>query len=146
VADYLQDGRDRALSQHLAPVEPLVLCHLEEIADGGAKGFYPDGGAVPIALFVLRRGKKLYAYKNRCPHLGSPLEMHDDRFLTTEGDFIVCATHGALFRIEDGTCVAGPCAGKSLEPLDVTCDDDGQMRLSLSADDLSRPADACHCP
>ena len=75
MADYLQDGKDRALSQHLAPVEPLVLCRLEEIA---------DGGAVPIALFVLRRDKKLYAYKNRCPHLGSPLEMHDDRFLTTD--------------------------------------------------------------
>ena len=72
--------------------------------------------------------------------------MHDDRLLTAEEDFIVCATHGALFRIEDGTCVAGPCVGKSLKPIDVTCDDDGQMRLSLSADDLSRPADACHCP
>jgi len=32
---------------------------------------------------------------------------------------IQCATHGALFRIRDGYCVAGPCAGQGLIPLEV---------------------------
>jgi nitrite reductase/ring-hydroxylating ferredoxin subunit len=27
--------------------------------------------------------------------------------------------HGALFEIEGGTCIAGPCAGKSLRALPV---------------------------
>ncbi len=31
------------------------------------------------------------------------------------GDRIVCSTHGAEFRIEDGFCLRGPCAGRSLE-------------------------------
>jgi len=28
-----------------------------------------------------------------------------------------CATHGALFLIESGECVVGPCAGQFLQPL-----------------------------
>jgi nitrite reductase/ring-hydroxylating ferredoxin subunit len=31
--------------------------------------------------------------------------------------FIQCATHGAIFRIEDGYCLRGPCAGESLQKL-----------------------------
>jgi len=30
---------------------------------------------------------------------------------------IQCATHGALFLIESGECIAGPCAGQSLTAL-----------------------------
>jgi nitrite reductase/ring-hydroxylating ferredoxin subunit len=30
---------------------------------------------------------------------------------------IQCALHGALFRIEDGYCLYGPCQGASLHPL-----------------------------
>ena len=42
-----------------------------------------------------------------------------DRYLTREGDLILCGTHGALFRPDDGLCVGGPCAGKSLTPWPV---------------------------
>ncbi|MEE8263379.1 MAG: Rieske (2Fe-2S) protein, partial [Gammaproteobacteria bacterium] len=37
-----------------------------------------------------------------------------DQFLDETGNLLQCATHGALFRIEDGFCVAGPCTGASL--------------------------------
>jgi nitrite reductase/ring-hydroxylating ferredoxin subunit len=57
------------------------------------------------------------AYENSCPHLGSPLDWVPDRFLDLERRHILCATHGALFRIADGFCVGGPCAGKSLKPV-----------------------------
>jgi nitrite reductase/ring-hydroxylating ferredoxin subunit len=40
-----------------------------------------------------------------------------DQFLDLEGRYIQCATHGALFRFEDGLCLAGPCPGKRLEPV-----------------------------
>ncbi|MFP6798982.1 MAG: Rieske (2Fe-2S) protein, partial [Pseudomonas sp.] len=38
---------------------------------------------------------------------------------------IQCATHGALFLIESGECVAGPCAGQSLQELAIREDDQG---------------------
>ena len=33
-----------------------------------------------------------------------------DRFLSADGSLIVCATHGAEFRITDGECLRGPCS------------------------------------
>lgn len=64
----------------------------------------PDGGA--------------RAYRNVCPHVPIPLDRGGEPLLTEEG-FLACRNHGALFAVEDGFCVAGPCAGESLEPLAV---------------------------
>ena len=58
------------------------------------------------------------------PAPGVPLEWLPDRFLDDSGSLLQCATHGALFLIESGECVAGPCAGQSLRPLDAIERDD----------------------
>jgi nitrite reductase/ring-hydroxylating ferredoxin subunit len=52
---------------------------------------------------------------NSCPHIGTPLDWMPDRFLSADGSRIVCATHGAEFRITDGECLRGPCFGERLE-------------------------------
>jgi nitrite reductase/ring-hydroxylating ferredoxin subunit len=57
---------------------------------------------------------------NSCPHIGTPLEWTPDRFLSADGSRIVCATHGAEFRISDGECLRGPCFGERLEPVIVS--------------------------
>lgn len=59
----------------------------------------------------------LRGYVNRCPHRGHPLDFTPGHFLDATGDYVLCASHGALFSIADGHCVAGPCPGKSLEPV-----------------------------
>lgn len=92
----------------------MRLCGLEEIAEPGSRGFRVGTGAETRAIFVVRHGGRVVAYANSCPHTGSPLDWIPDRFLDIEKRFILCATHGALFRIEDGHCVGGPCAGKGL--------------------------------
>ena len=58
-------------------------------------------------------------YVDRCPHTGLPLAPLPDRYLTRESDLILCGSHGALFRIGNGICVAGPCAGRALWPWPV---------------------------
>lgn len=88
----------------LGPISAIV---------GGAKGFEVDGRS----LFVVHRGESLYAYRNRCPHLGVELNWLPDQFLDRDGELIQCATHGALFAIDSGRCLAGPCAGKYLQQL-----------------------------
>ena len=112
-----------------AELPPLVLGPRAMIAEGQTKGFYVEDGGRMSAIFIVRRFGKLYAYHNRCPHLGTPLEFVDDRFLTADGRYIICSTHGALFRVEDGYCLAGPCAGRSLMPATLECGDDGILRL-----------------
>ncbi|MCW9002709.1 MAG: Rieske (2Fe-2S) protein [Rhodospirillales bacterium] len=92
-----------------------TLCQLEEIPDGDSNGFAietTDGKR--ISVLAVRQGKAVHAYVNACPHIGSPLDFTPGRFLNVEKTLIQCATHGALFRINDGHCVSGPCTGKGL--------------------------------
>ena len=70
-------------------------------------------------MIALRRGDEVIAYRNQCPHRGTPLDIRPDDFLDHDGRHIVCSTHGAIFRKEDGYCLAGPCAGDRLEPIAV---------------------------
>jgi len=103
-----------------------VLCDLEDIPDGGARGFAVER----TLLLVVRRDGNLYAYVNSCPHIGTPLDFSPDRFLSYDAKYILCSTHGALFRIEDGHCISGPCAGDSLDPINVAVHN-GQVKISL---------------
>ncbi len=112
-----------------------VLCRLDDIEDGQAKGFTlgqgPEAGQGLEAreIFVVRAGLRVFGYVNSCPHLGTPLDWQGDRFISLDSGLIMCATHGALFEITDGFCVDGPCVGDSLEPVPVVVDGDGRVRL-----------------
>lgn len=94
------------------------LCPAEYLPEARSRGFELDG----LKLMAIRREGQVYVYQNRCPHRGVPLEWQTDEFLDTSGSLIQCATHGALFLIESGECVAGPCAGQSLNP--IACRED----------------------
>jgi nitrite reductase/ring-hydroxylating ferredoxin subunit len=95
------------------------LCRLADIAEPGSRGFRIEVGGETRAIFVVRHRGRVVAYENSCPHLGSPLDWVPDKFLDLEKRHILCATHGALFRIADGYCVGGPCAGKRLKPVPI---------------------------
>ena len=92
------------------------LCLLTDLPDPGSRGFRV--GRRP-RIFIVRVGDKIFGYVNVCPHQGTPLDWKPDAFLTFEEDAIVCATHGALFNIEDGVCTWGPCQGMKLAPISV---------------------------
>jgi nitrite reductase/ring-hydroxylating ferredoxin subunit len=112
-----------------------AACRLDEIPDGGARGLVlPDTGDGPLRVIVLRNGEEVLAYRNRCPHRGTPLDLRPDDFLDREGRHIVCATHGAIFRKEDGRCLAGPCAGDRLETVSVRVENGIVLVDGLSAE------------
>lgn len=93
------------------------LCRLDELADPDSRGFTLRTAAGLQDIFIVRRGEQVRGYANSCPHTGGPLDWQPDQFLSLDGDLIQCATHLALFRIDDGRCVAGPCAGRTLTPV-----------------------------
>jgi nitrite reductase/ring-hydroxylating ferredoxin subunit len=110
----------------------IPLCRLDELGDPGSRGFRFGSGTETRAIFVVRHGGRVLAYENSCPHTGSPLDFRPDGFFDVEKRHILCATHGALFRIEDGYCLAGPCAGQGLKPVAITIAS-GCISLSPSA-------------
>lgn len=78
----------------------------------------------PVLLY--RQGTGVRAVVNRCPHVGTPLDLSPGNVFTLDGRHLICATHGALFEPDSGLCVSGPCKGRALEiiPLLVR---DGQV-------------------
>lgn len=86
------------------------LCLLAEIPDQDARGFRTPRGEV----VVVRQGLVVYGYLNRCPHIGIGLNFQPDVFMDLTHRYLLCANHGALFRVEDGFCFRGPCHGQSL--------------------------------
>lgn len=96
-----------------------VLCRASDIPEGGGRGFVFGDASDQRRLFIVRHRGALYAYRNACPHVGTPLDLAPDRFFDPSGTLLQCSTHGAQFRIDDGTCVAGPCAGKRLTPVEI---------------------------
>ena len=100
------------------------LCRVGDIAEGGGRGFRVGSGPDLRMVLLVRRGGAFHAYENACPHMGTPLNFLADRFFDRSGEHLLCATHGALFRVADGFCFAGPCAGKSLTPAAIRIVDD----------------------
>ncbi len=104
-----------------------ALCRLTDLPQGSRGLLQDETGR--WRLLVVRRGDELHAYRNRCPHTGAPLEWRPHDFLDREGRHILCSLHGALFRIEDGLCLAGPCRGQSLERVGLELHEDGAVLL-----------------
>lgn len=94
--------------------EPRALCRVDDIPDGGAKGFPAAPGGF-TGLMAVRRDGKIHVYVNSCPHIGTPLDWMPDVFLSRDRQHIVCATHGALFSPTSGECTHGPCKGDYLD-------------------------------
>jgi nitrite reductase/ring-hydroxylating ferredoxin subunit len=117
-----------------APIDvERVICRLSDIGDPGSRGFTIGTGDWPLRGFVVRMGEQAWAYVNRCPHAGHPLNIVPHKFLTPGRELILCASHGALFDRQTGFCIAGPCGGQSLEsvPVEVTA---GFVMLAAGVD------------
>ncbi len=92
----------------------ISLGPLDLIADGAARNYVLQIGENRFHGFVVRRGEVVFGYVDRCPHAGLPLAQQLDQYLTPDGGMIACSWHGAVFAVEDGACLGGPCAGGRL--------------------------------
>jgi nitrite reductase/ring-hydroxylating ferredoxin subunit len=100
--------------------EPRLICASEALPEGGrGVRFELAAGGGEEKGFAVRHGGAVCAFVNRCPHLGTELDWQPGEFFEESGLYLVCSTHGAIFEPRTGFCVAGPCRGASLEPLQV---------------------------
>ena len=75
-------------------------------------------------MFVVRQGGEVRGYLNLCPHFSLPLNHRAGQFTDPERGVVMCYTHFATFRFEDGFCLEGACEGSSREPVPVEVVDD----------------------
>ena len=99
------------------------LCSYDELQDPGSKGLNITINDRELRLFIVKNNKKIFIYENSCPHTLGPLDWLPDNFLDLNKDYIMCANHGALFQINDGLCIDGPCKKQSLRALPFEIED-----------------------
>ena len=90
----------------------------------------PDDRRPREALVLLGSDGEPRAYLNRCKHLPIPIDAGSRQFLTPDRQHLMCGTHGALYRLNDGVCVVGPCMHIALEKLPL-CEEDGVLFLEV---------------
>lgn len=95
------------------------VCSIDEIGNPGAYGFSVMAGKYPLYGFIVQKDDVVYGYKNVCPHAGRPLDWAPHAFLTRDKGHIMCSAHGAMFELDNGLCVGGPCLGRSLVPWNI---------------------------
>ena len=99
-----------------------AICSMSDIPSQKARGFQlarveEDGSTRPFPIVVVRWGKQVFGYVNRCPHDGVNLDWERNTFLDGNGIRLQCGKHGALFELGTGLCIEGPCKGQALTPI-----------------------------
>jgi len=101
-----------------------ILCKTTDIEDPGSKSFEVKIKRKTQSIFVVHKNGEFFAYYNKCPHTGASLEWQEDQFLDMDNALIQCTTHDALFMIDSGECIAGPCVGDTLQTIPITINAD----------------------
>ena len=97
----------------------IPLCAIDDLEDRCAMELVIE----ERQLFAIRQDNTIFAYWNLCPHRSTPLNWVPNQFLDVENQLIQCTLHGALFEIDTGLCIAGPCSGDNLQPVELRCED-----------------------
>ena len=119
-----QLSEEQAGNDQMGANVAYAICALSDIPSQRARGFQleivgEDGKNQPWHIFVVRWGKQVFGYLNKCPHDAVTLDWERHQFLDPNGIRIMCGKHGALFELGTGMCVDGPCKGRSLQPIAV---------------------------
>ena len=98
----------------------VLICDSDALVDGGAGVRFPVSVSGEAATgFVVRYRGRPYAYLNRCAHVPIELDWVEGQFFESGGEYLMCATHGAVYRPESGVCAGGPCRGARLRQIAV---------------------------
>lgn len=92
--------------------EAMPLCNSADLVDGDdAVPFDVIFGGQTCRAFAIRFEGKVHAYLNRCAHVAMELDWQPNRFFDDTGSWLLCGTHGAVYRPDTGACAGGPCRG-----------------------------------
>lgn len=104
-------------------VAKIALCQSTDLVDSGvAVPFDVVYGGQTCRAFAVRFQGRVHAYVNRCTHVAMEMDYRPDHFFDMTGQWLICATHGALYQPDTGACRGGPCRG-GLAKIEVSeCD------------------------
>jgi nitrite reductase/ring-hydroxylating ferredoxin subunit len=93
-------------------VRTMPLCNSCDLVDrGNAVSFDVVYCGRVSRGFAIRFEGQVYAYLNQCAHVPMEMDYQPNRFFDSSGHWLMCATHGAIYRPQTGECRGGPCRG-----------------------------------
>ena len=113
-----------------------VITRVGELSPGSVKKFWIICEKYRVDGFLVNERGNFHAYVNRCRHMPTPLDFIRDQFVSEDGKYLMCYTHGALYEFATGLCVAGPCKGDALFRLPVSVDR-GEVLVGCPQGELS---------
>ena len=100
--------------------EQVVVAQVGEVTPGQTKKFVLSVEGRETECFLVNYEGQLFAYVNRCRHVPMTMDWIENQFLTEDGRYILCATHGAAYEPETGECIFGPPCGQVLARVPLT--------------------------
>ena len=100
-----------------------IFCTIADLVEEKSLGFDVKVNGKVHRFLAVKKNSCLRVFYNTCPHIGAPLNILPNKFLDSEKKHILCSNHGALFNLEDGYCIKGPCIKKSLTPAKFEVED-----------------------
>jgi nitrite reductase/ring-hydroxylating ferredoxin subunit len=98
---------------------------LVDIPREGLQFDYKEGPFVERGILLCAADGSARAFKNECRHLPMPLDDRaPSRIWDDTGTHLMCCSHGARYRPDDGLCVSGPCEGSHLRSLPIVVEGD----------------------
>lgn len=132
--------RDRRRMEQESRQGARVVARVREVTPGSVKKFWLICQKYRLDGFLINDRGEYHAYVNRCRHMPTPLDFVRDEFISEDGRFLRCYTHGALYEFSTGLCIDGPCKGESLYRLPVRIDG-GEVLVGCPEGDLRPLAD-----
>lgn len=106
-----------------------LICDADALTEGGrGVRFTVQRHGRDEPAFAVRYDGAVRAFLNRCGHVPVELDWAEGEFFDLSGLYLICSTHGAMYRPDSGRCVGGPCGGRGLVPLGVE-ETDGKVFL-----------------
>ncbi|MCH4243415.1 Rieske (2Fe-2S) protein [Acinetobacter gerneri] len=95
----------------------IKLCEIDSFSDRDVlKVEHPFQSEKTVV--IIKKNGQYYSYENVCPHFSVQLDYRSGQFSIYKNEVIMCAHHSALFDIETGLCIDGPCKGQHLVKID----------------------------
>ena len=97
-----------------------LLCRSDSLVTG-EKGFRFEvtDWTRTYAAFVIRSTEGVAGFVNQCAHMALELDWSPGEFFDNDGQYLVCATHGALYDPKTGAGVSGAWRGRPLRALSI---------------------------
>lgn len=99
------------------------LCQSDALVDSGAAVSFDVMYCGRVQRgFAIRFAGQVHGYLNRCAHVPMEMDYLANQFFDSTGQWLICATHGAIYDPRTGRCRSGPCRGGLVKIAMTECD------------------------